>query len=267
MSITNNSIRSWCGAPRSDIEFYVDKVDSIRPNENTLMFLNKGMDIYNLDKVCKNCVFLLDSKIYGYYKSYPSMNNDFVLVSNPKYRFCIVVEKLGLPSRFQYDGEEEKIVGRNCHIDSGVILGGIDFSPVVGNTRDELVQFPQMGGVKLGDNIVIKYNTMIGKGTFGYTIICDNTMIDFGCQIGHNCQIGKSCIIAAGTIIGGSTVIGDCTTIGIGAKIRNGLHIGNNVSIGMGSVVIRDVPDNVTVVGNPARVIDHKPIFDEKGLV
>lgn len=268
MYITNNLIRAWCGASSIATEFYVDKVDGLRPNKNTLMFLNKDIVLSSLDKVCKNCVFLLDSKIYEDYDSVQSMNdNDFILLSNPKYIFCRLVEKLGLPSRFQYEGEEEKIVGKDCHIDPGVILGGTDFSPVMGDTRSELVQFPQMGGVKLGDNVVIKYNTMIGKGTFGYTMIGDNTMIDFGCQIGHNCIIGNSCIIAAGTIIGGSTIVGDRTTIGIGAKIRNGIRIGKDVSIGMGSVVIREVPDDSVVVGNPAHIIEHKTMFDEGGLV
>ena len=45
------------------------------------------------------------------------------------------------------------------------------------------------------------------------------------------------------------------------------LKIGAGASIGMGSVVIRDVPANCVVVGNPAHTIKHDKIMSEKGLV
>lgn len=283
--ITNNSIRTFLGVPSSSRDFVIKAVDSLGIRNNTLMFINKSdicIDFY--DDLCEQCVFLVDESFDEVKFRFSS--NDIIRVKNPKYLFCLVVEEFRLTSNlqndFDYISPESKrtqrdysnsvycdtcLIGYNCKIDPGVIIGGTDFSPVVGNNPYELTQFPQMGGVKIGDNVVIKYNTMVGKGTFGYTNIGQNSMIDFGCQIGHNCDIGKSCIIAAGTIIGGSTIVGDNTVIGIGAKIRNGIKIGKNVSIGMGSVVIRDVPDNAVVVGNPARIIEHKKIFDEKGLV
>lgn len=262
--ITNNTVRSWCDVhEKSEREFYIYKVDQLRANENTVMFVvNDNVDLSELDKICEDCVFLINLT-----NNPPAdARNDFIKVENPKYEFCLLVECLGLPSRFQYESCEN-IIGTDCTIDPRVIIGGTDFSPVMGNSREELIQFPQMGGVKIGNNVVIKYHSMVGKGTFGYTEIGDNTMIDYNCQVGHNCKIGKACIIAAGTIISGSTTIGDNVTIGAGVTIRNGLTIGNNVSIGMGSVVIKDIPDNCVVVGNPARIIEHDQIFDKKGLI
>ena len=52
-----------------------------------------------------------------------------------------------------------------------------------------------------------------------------------------------------------SPVLGNNVYIGAGAKIIGGITIGNNVKIGAGSVVVKNVPDNCTVVGNPARII------------
>ena len=45
------------------------------------------------------------------------------------------------------------------------------------------------------------------------------------------------------------------TTVGTGTNIIQGLHIGKNSIVGAGSVVIRDIQDNCTVVGNPGRII------------
>ncbi len=51
------------------------------------------------------------------------------------------------------------------------------------------------------------------------------------------------------------TYIGDWCVIGIGATIRAGVRIGNEVVVGAGAVVTRDVPSNVIVAGNPARIV------------
>lgn len=281
--VTNNDIRKYLGLPASDLTLTIECVDSLGSKNDTLMFVSrKDVDLKLLDFTCHNSTFLVDE---SYELEFIPTENDFILVRNPKFVFTVLVEYFQLKSRLQIQHRvnplnsiytrrrhpqvmcDECKVGEGCEFDPGVIIGGTDFSPVMAHDRSELVQFPQLGGVIVGDHVVIKYNSMVGKGTFGYTIVGDNTMIDYGCQIGHNCTIGKSCIIAAGTIIAGSTSIGDNTTIGIGAMIRNGLKIGSNVSIGMGSVVIHDIPDGCTVVGNPARIIEHKPIFNEEGLI
>lgn len=274
---TNQEIYKVLGLPPIERTFMICQVDGLDgTNCCTLMFINRPeVSLEKLDREGENNCYLIDEG----YPPYHSERNNFIRIHNPKYAFCLLIDHFKFNSKLQNGFDRtahlhsynssciESIIGTNCHFDEGVILGGTDFSPVQGNTPGELIQFPQMGGVQIGNNVLVKYNSMIGKGTFGYTQIGDNTMIDYGCQIGHNCIIGKSCIIAAGTIIGGSTYVGDNTVIGIGAKIRNGLHIGKNVSIGMGSVVIKDIPDNTVVVGNPAHPIEHDRIFSERGLV
>ena len=50
-------------------------------------------------------------------------------------------------------------------------------------------------------------------------------------------------------------IIGNNVTLGAAVTIIGGVHIGNNVTIGAGSVVVKDVPDNCIVAGNPAKVI------------
>ncbi|MEI9806567.1 MAG: DapH/DapD/GlmU-related protein [Bacteroidota bacterium] len=51
----------------------------------------------------------------------------------------------------------------------------------------------------------------------------------------------------------GNVKVGRSTFIGANSVIRQGIVIGDNVIIGAGTVVVKDIPDNSTVIGNPAR--------------
>ena len=55
-----------------------------------------------------------------------------------------------------------------------------------------------------------------------------------------------------------TTEIGKNSVISEFCIIRSDVKIGNNVTVGAGAVVVKDVPDDVVVVGNPARVLMHK---------
>lgn len=87
-----------------------------------------------------------------------------------------------------------------------------------------------------------------------------------GIVIHPNVEIGNNCTIYQNVTIGygkknketnkNVPIIGDNVKIYSNAVVIGGITIGNNVKIGAGSVVINDVPDNTTVVGNPARIVD-----------
>lgn len=53
-------------------------------------------------------------------------------------------------------------------------------------------------------------------------------------------------------------VIGNNVSLGANVSIIGGVHVGNNVTVGAGSVVVKDIPDNAIVAGNPARIIRYK---------
>lgn len=95
--------------------------------------------------------------------------------------------------------------------------------------------------------------------------IGDGLFIDhgMGVVIGETAEIGDNVTIYQGVTLGGTgkekgkrhPTVGDNVVISTGAKVLGSLNIGNNVKIGAGSVVLKDVPDNCTVVGVPGKVV------------
>ncbi|MBU2082164.1 UDP-3-O-(3-hydroxymyristoyl)glucosamine N-acyltransferase [Patescibacteria group bacterium] len=145
-------------------------------------------------------------------------------------------------------------IGKNVRIGAGTVIGGEGFG-YMPDENGELIQFPHIGGVIIEDNVEIGVNVCIDRGALGDTIIGRGTKIDNLVHVAHNVKIGKNCQIICLVGIGGSVEIGDNSFVGISACIRNQIKIGKNAVIGMGAVVVKNVPDNMTVAGNPANPI------------
>lgn len=111
------------------------------------------------------------------------------------------------------------------------------------------------GHIEIGDNNVISELVTIQrpKDTGAITKIGSNNIIMAHSHIGHDVIIGDNCEISTSSVIGGYVEIGDNTKIKLNVTIRNRKKIGRNCVVGMGSVVVKDIKDNLIVVGNPAK--------------
>ena len=99
--------------------------------------------------------------------------------------------------------------------------------------------------------IQIPRTTKIGYGFYiGHGI---GIVINAKTVIGNNVNISQ--FLSIGSNKGTPAVIGDNVYIGPNVCIVEDVRIGNSVTIGAGAVVVKDVPNNVTVVGCPAKII------------
>lgn len=98
-------------------------------------------------------------------------------------------------------------------------------------------------------------NTLISAGAVinALSTIETGCIINTGAIIEHECKIAAFAHIAPGAVVLGNVSVGERTFIGANAVVKQGIRIGKDVIVGAGSVVIKDVPDNQTVVGNPAK--------------
>lgn len=147
---------------------------------------------------------------------------------------------------------DRTIIGNNNVIHSGALLC-VDGLGCLRNADGTLTEFPQLGGVIIGDNTYIGGNTHIASGSLSDTIIENGCKINGMCFIGSNNHLCENVWITGSTMLAGSVTVGKNTTIFSKVVVREWCKIGENVTIGMGSVVTKNIPKGETWIGNPAR--------------
>ncbi|WP_421932532.1 acetyltransferase [Phenylobacterium sp.] len=107
----------------------------------------------------------------------------------------------------------------------------------------------------------VSASATIGAGT----VVSAGVVVQMDAQVGRYCSLNTACTvdhdnvladgvnIAPGAHLAGGVQVGEGAFIGIGATIKGWLRIGARATVGAGAVVLKEVPDGVTVVGNPAR--------------
>jgi len=80
-------------------------------------------------------------------------------------------------------------------------------------------------------------------------------ILNTGCSVDHDAQLSDGVHICPGARLAGNVQVGARSWIGIGASVIQQVRIGSDVTVGAGAAVVRDLPDGVTAVGVPARLL------------
>jgi UDP-3-O-[3-hydroxymyristoyl] glucosamine N-acyltransferase len=146
-------------------------------------------------------------------------------------------------------------IGRRGIVHPGVVLGADGFGNAM--TPDGWVKVPQLGGVRIGDDVEIGANTTVDCGAIEDTVIEDGVRIDNLCMIAHNVHIGAHTAMAAMFAVAGSTTIGKRCLFGGRSGAVGHITICDDVVIGAMSLVTKDIKEPGTYVASfpaePAR--------------
>ncbi|KAA6184806.1 UDP-3-O-(3-hydroxymyristoyl)glucosamine N-acyltransferase [Thiohalocapsa marina] len=136
---------------------------------------------------------------------------------------------------------EDTVIGERALLHPGAVIGRDGFGFAKDGRR--WVRIPQVGRVRLGNDVEVGANSAVDRGAIGETVIEDGVKIDNLIQIGHNVSVGENTAMAACSGISGSTRIGRNCTIGGAVGMAGHLEIGDDVHFTGMAMVTRSFPE------------------------
>ncbi len=132
-------------------------------------------------------------------------------------------------------------LGDNNILHSGVVIGADGFGFVW--DQDSYVKVPQLGTVRIGNDVEIGANTSIDRGAIGDTIVEDGVKIDNQIQLGHNDHVGEHTTISGQSGLAGSVKIGKRCILGGGVAVSDNIEITDNVILAGRSNVANSIKE------------------------
>jgi UDP-3-O-[3-hydroxymyristoyl] glucosamine N-acyltransferase len=147
---------------------------------------------------------------------------------------------------------DEVEIGARCVVKSCAVIGedGFGFER---DARGKAVRLPHIGTVVIGDDVEVGSLTTVCRGTLADTVLRKGCKIDDHVHIAHNVDVGEDAFVIACAEVSGGVKIGPRAWIAPNATVLNQVTIGADSIVGLGAVVIKSVPANEVVVGNPAK--------------
>ncbi|HEX7602632.1 MAG TPA: hypothetical protein VF316_13540 [Polyangiaceae bacterium] len=144
------------------------------------------------------------------------------------------------------------VLGERVTIGEGAVIGGPGFGWTVGGPGDRVRHVPQLGGVRIDDDVHIGPLCTVDAGTLRPTRIGRGTKLDAHVHVGHNVELGEGCLVAAQAGFAGSVRLGRGVQVGGQAGFADHVVVGDGARVAAKSGVIGDVPAGAVVAGYPA---------------
>lgn len=219
-----------------------------------------------------------------------SRNGAIIYSDTPEKDFYMVHERLCCEGDFYKKYEFLPIIGSNCKIhptaviDNGVEIGNnvkigantvikkgtvvgdnvtIGCNSVIGSEGFQLItieneppmHITHVGGVHICEDVYIGDCTCVANSLFeGVTYIGKGAKIDNLVHVAHNLHIGENAVVIAHSILCGSSVIEDDAWVAPHSAILNNVVVGKRAMTGLGSVVLKNIPEGMLAYGFPATV-------------
>lgn len=158
------------------------------------------------------------------------------------------------PSCVVYSGMQ---IGEGVRIGANSTIGAYptSFTSVKEGGKKIFLREEARGMVVIEDGADIGANVVVVRGVERDTLIKKNVVIGNLCNIGHDNVVGERSSISLGALMAGFVEIGNDTIVGMHSEIRERVIVGDHVYIGMGSQVLRDVPDYSFGYGRPFKIL------------
>lgn len=143
--------------------------------------------------------------------------------------------------------------------DIGLVLGMMFPQHRIDNVHKwGIERFVRILDGNISDNAVVEQGAAVVKDAYVMSMAKIEKFAHLHTHsiVGHDCVVGAYSFIGPGVILGGRSKIGTCCRIGMGARVLPDVVLEDNVTVAAGSFVTKNVKENMTVFGNPA-----KPIF------
>lgn len=134
---------------------------------------------------------------------------------------------------------DDCVLGARCLVQPGVVIGSDGFGLMHEGGRWQRI--PQLGRVRIGDDVDIGANTTIDRGALDDTVIANGVKLDNLIQIAHNVEIGAHSAIAGCAGLAGSSIVGQHCTLGGGVGLAGHLSLCDGVHITGMSMVTRSI--------------------------
>ena len=147
---------------------------------------------------------------------------------------------------------ERCLLGNRVLLQPGVVVGSDGFGFAFDPAGPAHVKVPQVGTVRIEDDVEVGAGSCIDRATTGETVIGRGTKIDNLVQISHNVRVGPLSIVCAQVGISGSTEVGEGVVLAGQVGIVGHVRIGDGARVAAQSGVPHDVPPGATFSGYPA---------------